>query len=191
MAPENLLEAFRRNPLLVLGVVVAIVGAITVAGLGAGVLERSTDERPGLDMNKLAVVNGVANVTENSTVDYVNVTVRRGTRDVNLSTTTIEWLGPHAAKNLVLETETDASSTTPGGSRYFRLVPLRDGDDSAPEMNDRTDRFKLVINATAVGGHQLSAGEEVQLKLITSRRAVARFIVTVPESLDANRTVEV
>lgn len=191
MAPENLLGAFRRNPLLALGVVVAIGGAITVAGLGAGVLESSTDEHPGHVNNKLVVVSGVANVTENSTVDHVNVTVRRGTRDVNLSTTTIEWLGPHAAKNLVLGTETGTNSVAPGESRYFRLVPLRDSDDSAPEMNDQADRFKLVINATAVSGHRLSAGDEVQLKLITSRRAVTRFIVTIPESLDANRTVEV
>lgn len=195
MKLNALQQAIREHQFFTVALLACSIAIVLIAGFTTGVLTGQPDQERPQQTDKLLVVNGTAHVTENSTIDYVNLTVRPGSRDVNLSTTTIEWLGPNGARNLVFEDEavSDPSSdtATPDDGRHFAVVSLRDDDRSTPVVNDQTDRFKLVINATAVSGQQLAPGDTVEVKLITSYHAVTQYTITIPASLDDQTTVEV
>lgn len=191
MKPNALLQTLREKQLLTVAIIATVVVGTVSAGVAIGVLTEQPDQERPQQTNKLVIINGTAHVTENSTVNYVNLTVRRGTRNVNLSSVTIEWLGPNVAENLVSKDKTTAGVETSSDSRYFRAVPLRDQDNSAPLVNAQTDRFKLVINVPAISGQRLAPGDTVELKLITPRRAVTRYTITIPESLGEQTTVQV
>lgn len=131
------------------------------------------------------IVNSVANVTESGTVDYVNLTVvRNGSADVDLSSVTVEWVGPKTAMTLPYGTD-------PGSEAVFSVVPVEDADDSAPVLNSPDDRFKVVINAETLSGKQLEAGQKVALKLTTKNGENVIHRVRIPESLEEGSKVSV
>lgn len=190
MKLDVLQRTLRENRLLTVVVLAILVVGTVSGGFALGVFsDQSEKDRPDIRY-RLIVDNATAHVTENGTIDRVNLTVRQGTEDVNLSTTTIEWLGPHAGTNLVFATEREVAAGPPDDP-YFRAIPIRDRDASAPVMNDQSDRFELVINVRSVAGEQLSPGESVDLKLVTSRRAVTHYTIEIPESVGDQSRVAV
>ena len=190
MKLDSLRQAGRNRQVRTVVALVGILAVTVIAGFGVGLLTDQPDQERPQQTNKLIIDKGTADVTENATVDTVALTVRRGTTDVNLSTTTIEWLGPNSAQSLVFADET-SDTVSPGDGRQFSVIASRDEDKSSPVVNDDTDRFRLVINVTAVSGQQLVPGETVDVKLITAPGAVTRYTITIPESLDDQTTVNV
>lgn len=143
-----------------------------------------TGERSSDVANRVAVVGSFGNVTESATVDYVNVTVMRGSgsSDIDLSNATISWVGPNVATTLTY----DAGH---GGQAAFGVAPLVDDDGSAPVLDDPSDRFSIVLNVEALAGEPLRPGQEAQLKLTTQKGATTVYRLNVPESLAGETAV--
>lgn len=178
---------------------IGLLALVVIAAASAGVVAVSNDEPthpdPPQERNCLAVERATANATEDPTVDSVTLTVVGGTTNIDIAASTVEWLGPNAARTLVhgnrTATNAAAPATAPGEGEHITSVVPRDRDGSAPVLDGPDDRFEVVVNATAVGGHRLQRGDEVTLKLITPRGAVTRYDVTIPQSLAEGTTVEV
>jgi flagellin FlaA/flagellin FlaB len=158
------------------------------------------------------VVSGFGNVTtagNNERVDYINLTVMRGSGsdDINLSTATIEWIGPNDAKTLTSADQENAiaewSSGEPGvtngdgdeagsaAAANFTVDSIKDTDDSEPVLNSQDDRFKIIMNTTAISASRLGEGQNVELKLTTQYGAVTVYRANVPQSLSQESAVSV
>jgi hypothetical protein len=123
------------------------------------------------------IVTDSAVVTDSGTVESVALTVR-AERRLDVSNVTVTWVGPYDATTLV---------SGEGASR-FDVVPLRDADDSAPVLNDQSDRFRVVLDAPVASRERLARGDEVHLELYTVERDRTLHTVTVPESASQNTT---
>ncbi len=70
-----------------------------------------------------------------------------GSDDINLSTATIEWIGPNKAKTLVAgnlsATNAQANGMAAGDSNYFNVSDIKDEDNSVPVLNSQDDRFTI------------------------------------------------
>ncbi|EFW93112.1 flagellin A2 [Haladaptatus paucihalophilus DX253] len=192
-----------------IGTLIVFIAMVLVAAIAAGVLIntagflQSKSEQTGQDStaqvsNRVEVVSGFGNVTNNEQVDYINLTVMRGSGsdDINLSTATIEWIGPNKAKTLVAGNMSQADATsagtgTPGSSNYFNVSDIKDEDASAPVLNSQDDRFTISMNATAISAQSLQEGQTVELKLTTQYGAVTLYRANIPQSLSQESAVTV
>ncbi|WP_266077811.1 archaellin/type IV pilin N-terminal domain-containing protein [Haladaptatus caseinilyticus] len=180
-----------------IGTLIVFIAMVLVAAIAAGVLIntagflQSKSEQTGQDSsaqvsNRVQVVSGFGNVTNNERVDYINLTVMRGSGsdDINLSTATIEWIGPNKATTLVSGnmSEVDATFNGSGGagtSTQFNVSDIKDQDNSVPVLNSQDDRFTISMNAGAIGGSNLGEGETVELKL----RRLSKTVPTSSENI--------
>ncbi|WP_128477178.1 hypothetical protein [Halorussus pelagicus] len=176
--------------------------AVIVLGVGIGFVMTSgsilkPDSKQGATPHyedELKIQDGRANVTGNGTVDSLELTITKGDSQVDLSGVSITWVGPHKAVSLVAETtESENVRTTvrPGQSQRFYVSPRHDTDESFPVLNAESDRFELVINATAVRGKPLSGGERVGLDFTTATRSKVLYTVELPDSLGSDSVVEI
>ncbi|WP_049970234.1 archaellin/type IV pilin N-terminal domain-containing protein [Haladaptatus cibarius] len=184
-----------------IGTLIVFIAMVLVAAIAAGVLIntagflQSKSEQTGQDSsaqvsNRVQVVSGFGNVTDAEDVDYINLTVMRGSGsdDINLSTATIEWIGPNKATTLVSGDINDVDSTD---STHFNVSDIKDQDGSAPVLNSQDDRFTISMNAGAIGGNNLGEGETVELKLTTQYGAVTLYRASIPQSLSQESAVTV
>ncbi len=184
-----------------IGTLIVFIAMVLVAAIAAGVLIntagflQSKSEQTGQDSsaqvsNRVQVVSGFGNVTDSEQVDYINLTVMRGSGsdDINLSTATIEWIGPNKATTLV---SGDMTEVDTAGSTQFNVSDIKDQDGSAPVLNSQDDRFTISMNAGAIGGNDLGEGETVELKLTTQYGAVTLYRASIPQSLSQESAVTV
>ena len=180
-----------------IGTLIVFIAMVLVAAIAAGVLIntagflQSKSQQTGQDSsaqvsNRVEVVSGFGNVTSSENVDYINLTVMRGSGsdDINLSTATIEWIGPNKAKTLV---KGDSANDT-----QFNISDIKDEDGSVPVLNSQDDRFTVTLNATAISGKSgLDEGQTAELRLTTQYGAVTLYRVNVPQSLSQESAVTV
>ncbi|WP_440005396.1 archaellin/type IV pilin N-terminal domain-containing protein [Halomicrococcus sp. SG-WS-1] len=209
---EKLQQRLNDRGQVGIGTLIVFIAMVLVAAIAAGVLintagflqtksEQTGEESSAQVSNRVQVVSGFGSVTDSETVDYINLTVMRGSGsdDINLSAATIEWIGPNEAKTLTAGTmnETDAqnldggSTYQPGEGSAFNVTDIKDTDDSVPVLNNQDDRFTVSMNATAIGGQALGEGQTVELKLTTQYGAVTIYRANVPQSLSQESAVTV
>ncbi|NHN58917.1 MULTISPECIES: archaellin/type IV pilin N-terminal domain-containing protein [Halorussus] len=201
-----------------IGTLIVFIAMVLVAAIAAGVLintagflqtksEQTGQESSAQVSNRVQVVSGFGHVA-NEEVDYINLTVMRGSGsdDINLSTATIEWIGPNRATTLT-EANTDTkegyavqqpgdkggsiTDSDLGSYDYFNVSAIKDPDDSVPVLDEQDDRFKIAMNTTAIANSRLSEGQEVELKLTTQYGAVTIYRANVPQSLSQENAVTV
>ncbi|WP_137287240.1 archaellin/type IV pilin N-terminal domain-containing protein [Halorussus salinisoli] len=192
-----------------IGTLIVFIAMVLVAAIAAGVLintagflqtksEQTGQESSAQVSNRVQVVSGFSNVA-NEKADYINLTVMRGSGsdDINLSAATIEWIGPNDAKTLTESEKSDAivkkGGTDAGKPKYanFTVDAIKDSDDSTPVLNTQDDRFKVIMNTTAISGERLNEGQEVKLKLTTQYGAVTLYRANIPQSLSQESAVTV
>ena len=181
-----------------IGTLIVFIAMVLVAAIAAGVLlqtagflqskaEQTGEESTKRVTDRVTVISGMGNVTYNSAEDryevtHVNLTVMKspGAGDVNLSTTTVQWLGPRTGTILTNGSTADAD--------HFAWETIRDTDGSAPVLADKDDRLRLVLNTTALSDG-LKQREEFSLKIITSTGAVTHHY-SLPQSMHDGHALE-
>jgi len=180
-----------------IGTLIVFIAMVLVAAIAAGVLintagflqskgQATGEEASAQVSNRIDVVSAYGNVnataSSSEVVDYTNLTVRQaaGADNINLSKSTIQWIGPDTATTLVYDSgaATDENFTTESikGSNSDVLV-------------DQSDRIKVVLHAYAITDNGLKAGEEVQLTLTTQYGSKTTYLANVPESLKQKQAV--
>ncbi|RBI61899.1 flagellin [halophilic archaeon] len=144
----------------------------------------SDDDSSARVSNRVQIVSAFGNVTENERVDRVTLTVMRaaGSDDVDLSTATVEWIGPEMATTLTHGERASANR--------FAVEAIKDPDGSVPVLDGQDDRFTVVLDASEIGG-ALEEGQAAQLKITTESGAVTIYRITVPTSLAGESAVTV
>ena len=192
-----------------IGTLIVFIAMVLVAAIAAGVLintagflqtksEQTGEESSAQVSNRVQVVSGFGSVA-NEEVDYINLTVMRGSGsdDINLSSATIEWIGPNDAKTLTSGEKSEAivkkdgSGAGEAAHALFTVDKIKDPDGSVPVLNTQDDRFKVIMNTTAISDSRLSEGQEVKLKLTTQYGAVTIYRANVPQSLSQENAVTV
>ena len=177
-----------------IGTLIVFIAMVLVAAIAAGVLintagflqtkaEQTGEESTAQVSNRVEVVSGFGNSTDaDDAIEYINVTVMRGSGadDINLSSATIEWIGPNEADTLTKVDE---------GGDGFNVSSIKDTDSSVPVLNDQDDRFTVSMHAPTIGGAHLNEGEEVELKLTTQYGAVTFYQANIPQSLSGDSAV--
>jgi len=204
---EKLKERLTDRGQVGIGTLIVFIAMVLVAAIAAGVLintagflqtksEQTGQESSAQVSNRVQVVSGFGNVA-NEEVNQINLTVMRGSGsdDINLSTATIEWIGPNEAHTLT-EAKYEKATVEPGktgaGKRqYFNVSDIKDTDGSAPVLNTQDDRFTIAMNTTAITADRLGEGQEVKLKLTTQYGAVTLYRANVPQSLSQESAVTV
>lgn len=192
---ERIQERLTERGQVGIGTLIVFIAMVLVAAIAAGVLintagflqtksEQTGQESSAQVSNRVQVVSGFGSVA-NERVTEINLTVMRGSGadDINLSSATIEWIGPNKATTLTY------SSTAADGSN-FTVTAIKDPDGSAPVIDAQSDRFTVTMNPTQIGG-DLREGSEVRLKITTQYGSVTLYRANIPQSLSQESAVTV
>jgi len=191
-----------------IGTLIVFIAMVLVAAIAAGVLidtagflqtksEQTGQESSAQVSNRVQIVSAYGNVANDDRVDFVNLTVMRGagSDDINLSSATLEWIGPDTASTLVGKNATieDGKYVIDPASDEFEVTPIKDPGNTVPVLSNQEDRFRVTIPAYLLDddGKGLKKGEEATVKLTTQYGAVTLYRVTVPESLSKKNAVTV
>ena len=192
---EHMKERLDDRGQVGIGTLIVFIAMVLVAAIAAGVLintagflqtksEQTGQEASSQVSNRVQIVSGFGTVG-NDKVTEISLTVMRGSgaEDINLSSSTIEWIGPNEAKTLIY------SGSGADGS-HFTVNVIKDTDGSSPVLDEQSDRLKITMDATQIGG-ALTGGDEVSLKITTQYGSVTPYRVNIPQSLDQQSAVEV
>ncbi|MFC3476246.1 archaellin/type IV pilin N-terminal domain-containing protein [Halobacterium litoreum] len=174
-----------------IGTLIVFIAMVLVAAIAAGVLintagflqskgQATGEEASAQVSNRINVVSAYGNVT-NENVDEVSLVVRQaaGADNINLSKTTIQWIGPDKAKTLTYNGSADAGNFTTNQVK----------GENNPVLVDQSDRLEVIIDANAVTSN-LEAGDEVQLTITTQYGSKTTYWANVPESLKDKNAVK-
>jgi len=188
-----------------IGTLIVFIAMVLVAAIAAGVLintagflqskgQATGEEASAQVSNRMDVVSAYGNVNASAEqVDYVNLTVRQaaGADNINLSKSTIQWIGPDKAVTLT------HNSTSQSSADGFNTTAIKGNNDRV--LVDQSDRLKVVMyaggsNESGTGLDDgitagLSAGDEVQLTITTQFGSKTTYWANVPESLKDKNAV--
>lgn len=179
-----------------IGTLIVFIAMVLVAAIAAGVLintagflqtksEQTGTEATGQVTDRVNVISTIGDVGNDDSIHLVKMTVMKssGSNDVNLSSATVEWLGPDNAEILTKGDSTNVDN--------FTVSPIKDIGDTAPVLVDQGDRFQVVLDATALtdGSHGLRESEEFTIKIVTSAGAVT-YHHSVPQTLTKKEAVQ-
>ncbi|GAA0206974.1 archaellin/type IV pilin N-terminal domain-containing protein [Halobaculum roseum] len=185
-----------------IGTLIVFIAMVLVAAIAAGVLIntagflQSKSQETGQQSSKqvsdrVQEVATVGNVNSaGDAVDYVNVTVTQaaGAGEIDLQNTTVTWIGPSGTYQLIAAADFDNTSAATGETFTYDVV--KDGDGSAPVLNDNDDRLQYIFDVDQFAGSNLGEGDEVTIKVNTMAGATTEIRFTVPESLGNKEAVE-
>jgi flagellin-like protein len=179
-----------------IGTLIVFIAMVLVAAIAAGVLintagflqskSQATGEEASAQVsNRINVVSAYGNVTNGETVDRLNLTVRQaaGADNINLSKSTIQWIGPDTATTLTHEGTTISAAN----GDHFSTTNVTLSNEKV--LVNQSDRITVITNASAVTNNGLKPGEEVQLTLTTQFGSKTTYWANVPESLKSKKAV--
>ncbi|SEK60828.1 archaellin/type IV pilin N-terminal domain-containing protein [Haloferax larsenii] len=181
-----------------IGTLIVFIAMVLVAAIAAGVLVntagflQATAEDAGQESvdkvtNRVEVLNSHGVVGNNSTIKYINMSVRlaAGSSSVDMNETSIKYLSGSEVQQL---TNNSASGTANG--TQFALNEITDDDGSFGVLNSMSDRYEVVINAGAIESETpaddndgLETGETVRLEITSRTGGTTTVILTMPQQL--------
>nr|WP_284438589.1 archaellin/type IV pilin N-terminal domain-containing protein [Halomicroarcula laminariae] len=192
-----------------IGTLIVFIAMVLVAAIAAGVLIntagflQSSSEATGqgasdATSNRLQVVSATGSDLDNDAVGIVDILVKRGpgAGNVDLSTMTIQWIGPSGSFYQLAGTQ----SGNPDG--YFAIEAVQDTDGSLPVLNDQEDRLRIRLELgendgeTILGddkykfGNELGEGESATVRITTSSGSQTTEEILVPKTISGTSAVQ-
>ena len=193
-----------------IGTLIVFIAMVLVAAIAAGVLVntagflQATAEDTGQESvdqvtNRLDVISqhGIVNDSTNysATIDELRLAVRMssGSGEIALQNSTIKYTSETTAANLAYENRSTSDGTdvtqqnvSDLTDKEFTVEDKNDGGDSYPVLDEESDRFEIVINASNVEGAGktgLDPSESLQLELTTRSGGTTNVVLTMPHQL--------
>ena len=195
-----------------IGTLIVFIAMVLVAAIAAGVLVntagflQATAEDTGQESvdqvtNRLDVISqhGIVNDSDpenySATIDELRLAVRMssGSGEIALQNSTIKYTSETTAANLAYENRSTSDGTDVTqqnvsnlADNEFTVEDKNDGGDSYPVLDEESDRFEIVINASNVEGAGktgLDPGESLQLELTTRSGGTTNVVLTMPHQL--------
>ncbi|ACV46380.1 MULTISPECIES: archaellin/type IV pilin N-terminal domain-containing protein [Halomicrobium] len=198
-----------------IGTLIVFIAMVLVAAIAAGVLintagflqssaEESGEQSSAQVTNRLQVVNAVGeDIVDDSgfEVTTVNITVKKapGADNVDLETTTAQWVSSDGTFNVVSEPASGTGGTS--GDATFAISTFQDDDNSignSDVLNDPSDRATMTFRTdshnngnTVVStvNADLTEGSTATVKLNTQAGGETTATLVVPESLSGKSAV--
>ncbi|ACV48603.1 MULTISPECIES: archaellin/type IV pilin N-terminal domain-containing protein [Halomicrobium] len=204
-----------------IGTLIVFIAMVLVAAIAAGVLintagflqtnaEQSGQQSSQQVTNRLQVVDiagsDIVKDGEGFEVTTVDVTVKRapGSGNVDLSTTTAQWVSSGGSYNVLSYTAAEGSGGSSGDAGFITST-LQDDDGSISNsnaLNDQADRAIIRfqtdsvptseeeddLNGKLVSG-DLTEGSSAEIRLTTQAGGETTATVVVPESLSGKSAV--
>ncbi|MBO4246322.1 flagellin [Halomicrobium sp. IBSBa] len=204
-----------------IGTLIVFIAMVLVAAIAAGVLintagflqtnaEQSGQQSSQQVTNRLQVVDiagtDIVKDGEGFEVTTVDVTVKRapGSGNVDLSTTTAQWVSSGGSYNVLSYTAAEGSGGSSGDAGFITST-LQDDDGSISNsnaLNDQADRAIIRFQTDSVPSSEeeddlngklvsgdLTEGSSAEIRLTTQAGGETTATVVVPESLSGKSAV--
>ncbi|SNZ13252.1 flagellin FlaB [Natronoarchaeum philippinense] len=163
---------------MILVAAIAATLLVSTAGLLQNTAQATSQDSKAQISDQLLVVGATGQVDadgEDRAVDRIDLTVTAspGAGEIDLSKASIEFVGPTNHRTLGY-----ADAARPGA---FAVESLVDDDANAPVLNDRSDRFSVLIDLDE--SMALAPGKRATLRIVGPSGSVKTAIVGAPASL--------
>jgi len=189
-----------------IGTLIVFIAMVLVAAIAAGVLIntagflQSSSQATGqgasdATSNRVQVVSATGTSLGDDGVGVVNLVVKRGpgASNVDLGTTTVQWVGPSGSFYQLAENGADGN---PDGR--FVVNTIQDSDGSNPVLNDQEDRLQIQLNlgdgadlnSGEPFGNELGEGESATIRITTASGAQTTTEIIVPPTISGTSAVQ-
>ena len=189
-----------------IGTLIVFIAMVLVAAIAAGVLIntagylQSDSQATGqgaseATSNRVQVVSATGTNITSDGIGVVNLVVKRGpgAGNIDLGTSTVQWVGPNGSFYQLAENGSDGN---PDGR--FVVNEIQDSDDSKPVLNDQEDRLQIQLDLGSPGdlaagspfGTELVEGESATIRITTASGSQTTVEVLAPPTLSGTSAVQ-
>ncbi len=189
-----------------IGTLIVFIAMVLVAAIAAGVLIntagylQSDSQATGqgaseATSNRVQVVSATGTNITSDGIGVVNLIVKRGpgAGNIDLGTSTVQWVGPNGSFYQLAENGSDGN---PDGR--FVVNEIQDSDDSKPVLNDQEDRLQIQLDLGSTAdlaagspfGTELVEGESATIRITTASGSQTTVEVIAPPTLSGTSAVQ-